>query len=159
MELQNPKLYSLEEMAVQRKRWRETGDQVVFTNGCFDILHAGHVYYLQEARRQGDRLIVGLNSDQSLVTLGKRDQPIQPEEDRAFVLGGLESVDAIVIFEEETPAILVDTLIPDILVKGADYSEEEIVGAHTVTSHGGKVMTIPLLSGRSTTIIAQRIKN
>lgn len=157
-QLTNPKLFSMREAHALRNQWRQERKTVVFTNGCFDILHAGHVYYLAEAKKLGDILVIGLNSDRSMKKLKKRSVPLQNEADRAYVLAGLESVDCIVYFHEETPFDIVNDLLPDILVKGGDYTRNTIVGADTVENHGGKVITIPLLSGRSTTKIARRMK-
>jgi len=137
---------------------KQNGKKVVFTNGCFDILHAGHVKYLSEARKLGDALVVGLNTDASVKVLKGEGRPINSEADRASVLAALGFVDFITLFGEETPKELIDELIPDILVKGADYKPEEIVGYDTVTNNGGKVMTIELVEGRSTTKTIERIK-
>ncbi|HEY2807002.1 MAG TPA: D-glycero-beta-D-manno-heptose 1-phosphate adenylyltransferase [Gemmatimonadales bacterium] len=132
---------------------------VVFTNGVFDILHRGHVAYLARARAAGDALIVGLNTDASVRRLGKGDgRPLNREQDRAFVLAGLASVDAVVLFDEATPAELIAALEPDVLAKGADYAESEIVGAELVKARGGKVIRVPLEEGYSTTRMVQTIK-
>lgn len=157
-ELSNPKLIDRDQIGKLRVQWRHNGQTVVFTNGCFDLLHAGHVYYLKRANELGDLLIVGLNSDTSMKKLAKRSEPIQSQTDRAYVLSGLEAVDYIALFDEETPAALIQSVMPDVLVKGNDYSVEDIVGADTVLESGGQVQTIPLLSGRSTTNIAERIR-
>jgi D-beta-D-heptose 7-phosphate kinase / D-beta-D-heptose 1-phosphate adenosyltransferase len=137
---------------------KQNGKKVVFTNGCFDILHSGHVKYLSEARKLGDALVIGLNTDASVRALKGEGRPINNEADRASVLAALGFVDFITLFGEETPKELIDELIPDILVKGADYKPEEIVGYDTVTKNGGKVMTIELVEGRSTTKTIERIK-
>lgn len=137
---------------------KQNGKKVVFTNGCFDILHSGHVKYLSEARKLGDALVVGLNTDASVRALKGEGRPINNETDRASVLAALGFVDFITLFGEETPKELIDELIPDILVKGADYKPEEIVGYDTVTGNGGKVMTIELVEGRSTTKTIEKIK-
>ena len=137
---------------------RGQGRRVVFTNGCFDLLHAGHVRYLEAARALGDLLIVGLNSDPSVQKLKGPGRPLNPESDRAEVLAGLQAVDAVVIFNEDTPAELIAELIPDLLVKGADWGEGEIVGADTVKAHGGRVVRIPLLEGRSTSGLIRAIR-
>ncbi len=137
---------------------KQNGKKVVFTNGCFDILHSGHVKYLSEARKLGDALVIGLNTDASVRALKGEGRPINSEADRASVLAALGFVDFITFFGEQTPKELIDELIPDILVKGADYKPEEIVGYDTVTSNGGKVMTVELVEGRSTTKTIERIK-
>lgn len=132
--------------------------KVVFTNGCFDILHAGHVTYLNEASKFGDILIVGVNSDNSVKRLKGKERPINSIEDRITVLEGLESVSYIVVFDEDTPENLIKAIEPDVLVKGADYKEEEVVGAEYVKNHGGEVKLIPLLANRSTTNIIDKSK-
>jgi rfaE bifunctional protein nucleotidyltransferase chain/domain len=128
-------------------------NQVVFTNGCFDIIHRGHVYYLSKARELGDLLIIGLNSDESVSRLKGKGRPINPQMARAEVLGALGMVDYIILFEEDTPLNLINGIKPDLLVKGGDYNVKEIVGYSEVTSSGGKVVTIPILEGYSTTSI------
>ena len=130
--------------------------KLVFTNGCFDILHRGHIYYLSKARELGDLLIVGLNSDASVAGLKGPARPVNDQVARAEVLGSLVFVDYIIVFEQETPLHLISALEPDILVKGGDYNEEDIVGYDEVTSRGGSVVTIPLLEGYSTSSIIQR---
>ncbi|HZK77037.1 MAG TPA: D-glycero-beta-D-manno-heptose 1-phosphate adenylyltransferase [Candidatus Kapabacteria bacterium] len=140
-----------------RERLRETGKTLVFTNGVFDLLHAGHASYLREARNAGDALIIGLNSDASVRAIKGPNRPIQKEADRALVLSSLKCTDAVVIFEEETPLEILRFLLPDILIKGADYSKETIVGADVVEANGGQVLTIPLSEGRSTSGIVERI--
>ena len=147
-----------EEAKKRALSWKKAGQRIGFTNGCFDILHAGHVRYLQAAAAQADQLIVGLNSDASVQTLKGSSRPIVAEEDRAFVLAGLEAVAAVVIFEEETPFELIEWLEPDVLMKGGDYKAEEIVGFDSVTKRGGVVKVLPFLDGRSTTNIVQRIR-
>jgi D-beta-D-heptose 7-phosphate kinase / D-beta-D-heptose 1-phosphate adenosyltransferase len=133
------------------RAWRVAGERVVFTNGCFDLLHAGHVSLLEQARRAGDRLILGLNSDESVRVLKGPTRPINKEGDRAQVLAALAAVDAVVIFGEQTPLELIKVLKPDVLVKGADYTEATVVGAAEIKAWGGKVVLIDLLAGRSTT--------
>ncbi|MEI8033192.1 MAG: D-glycero-beta-D-manno-heptose 1-phosphate adenylyltransferase [Chlorobiaceae bacterium] len=137
--------------------WQESGQKVVFTNGCFDILHAGHVQYLAEARKLGDRLIIGLNSDTSVQRLKGPERPLCSEGDRATVLSALEAVDVVIIFDEETPQSLIEAVLPDILVKGSDWEIGQIAGADAVLRNGGKVLTVPLLEGRSTTGIVEKI--
>ena len=138
--------------------FRQTKDKLVFTNGCFDILHAGHVDYLQNARQLGDSLLVGLNNDESVRKLKGDSRPIVHEKARAMVLAALDAVDAVVLFKEETPRKLIDQVQPDVLVKGGDYLAEEIVGYQTVTAKGGKVKVLPFLKGHSTTNIIKKIK-
>ena len=137
--------------------WKLSGQKIVFTNGCFDILHRGHVEYLTEAKACGDKLVTALNSDTSVRGLKGEVRPIQSQEDRAVILDALESVDLVVIFDQETPAEIIKTLLPDVLVKGGDYSAETIVGADTVTENGGEIKVIPFRSGQSTSSIVEKI--
>ena len=132
--------------------------KIVFTNGCFDILHTGHVDLLEKAKALGDFLILGLNSDDSVRRLKGNDRPLVPETDRAFILSRLESVDAVCIFSQDTPLKLIELIRPDFLVKGGDYALNEIIGYDRVTGYGGKVLTVPLIKGRSTSIILDKIK-
>jgi len=142
-------------------RWRSDrraqGQSVVFTNGVFDLLHAGHVDLLERARALGDVLVVGLNTDASTRRLKGERRPLLPEADRARVLAALAVVDAVVLFDEDTPAELVRRLEPDVLVKGADYAEDAIVGKDTVEARGGRVVRLPLVEGRSTSKIVEEI--
>jgi D-beta-D-heptose 7-phosphate kinase/D-beta-D-heptose 1-phosphate adenosyltransferase len=138
-------------------RHRRAGHKVVFTNGVFDILHAGHVKYLEFSRKQGDLLIVGVNADESVKRLKGPARPVNPLADRMAVLAGLQSVDYVVSFTEETPAGLIATLRPDVLVKGEDYSGKEVVGRDIVEGSGGRVVLAPFLQGRSTTSTIERI--
>jgi len=137
---------------------KKKNEKVVFTNGCFDILHRGHVSYLQNARGLGDFLIVGVNSDRSVSRLKGPTRPIQNEDDRLFILAGLECVDAVVLFEEDTPIHLIEQLLPNILVKGGDYVIEEIVGYEVVMKNGGLVTTLPFVEGKSTSNIVKKMK-
>lgn len=139
-------------------RWKDSGEEVVFTNGCFDIVHLGHVDYLEKARNLGDRLIVAVNEDKSVKKLKGENRPINDENARARVIASFGFVDAVVLFGEETPKELIDELLPDILVKGKDYNISNIVGADVVIEHGGKVETIDLVEGYSTTKIVEKIK-
>lgn len=140
-------------------RARSSGQRMVFTNGVFDVLHPGHIRYLRDARALGDMLIVGLNSDRSARALGKApDRPINPEHERAEVLAALASVDAVVVFDEDTPHAIITALQPDILVKGADWGEHAIVGRDVVEARGGRVVRIELAPGYSTTSIIERIR-
>jgi rfaE bifunctional protein nucleotidyltransferase chain/domain len=129
---------------------------IVFTNGCFDIIHAGHVQYLEEARSLGEILIVGLNSDASVKRLKGASRPINNQQDRAFVLAGLEAVNYVIVFDEDTPYNLIDAIKPDVLVKGGDWSENSIVGADIVKAKGGKVISLPFREGLSTTTIIEK---
>lgn len=141
-------------------RWRRAAPgPVVFTNGVFDLLHAGHVAYLEAARRLGGSLIVGVNTDRSARTLAKGDgRPFVPEADRARVVAALAAVDRVVLFDEPTPLALIRALEPDVLVKGADYAKDQVVGADVVEARGGRVALIPLVPNRSTTSIVERIR-
>jgi D-beta-D-heptose 7-phosphate kinase/D-beta-D-heptose 1-phosphate adenosyltransferase len=141
-------------------RERANGRAIVFTNGVFDILHPGHVRYLRDARALGDLLIVGVNSDRSVKALNKApDRPINSEDERAEVLSALASVDAVVVFDEETPHEIISALQPDVLVKGADWGENAIVGRDVVEARGGRVVRIKLAEGYSTTKIVERIRS
>lgn len=140
--------------------WRATcAGAVVFTNGVFDLLHPGHVDVLRGARAEGAHLVVGLNSDASVRRLGKGpDRPVRAQADRAYVLAALEAVDAVVVFDEDTPLELVRALQPDVIVKGGDYAPETVVGADLVRGRGGRVVIIPLTAGQSTTSIIERLR-
>ena len=138
-------------------RWREDGHKVVFTNGCFDILHRGHVEYLEAAKEAGDKLILGLNSDNSVRKLKGSTRPFQNEQDRRAILTALSCVDAVVVFDEDTPAKLIAELLPDVLLKGGDYDEDEIVGRDTILANGGEIIIIPFVEGASTSNIISRI--
>ncbi len=149
--------YSLEEMIAIRTQLKKEGKTVVFTNGCFDILHAGHVDYLAKARACGDVLILGLNSDVSVRLIKGEKRPIVPEEERAFLLSQLRVVDYVVLFNEPTPAELIDALIPDVLIKGGDWAIDKIVGRETVEANGGVVKTIQFVNQQSTTNIIKTV--
>ena len=138
---------------------RAAGRTVVFTNGVFDLLHVGHLRYLQQARALGDALIVGLNSDRSVRANKGPSRPVTPEEERAEILEALACVDAVVVFDQETPHELIAALQPDVLVKGADWAEDAIVGRDIVEARGGRVVRVPLEAGRSTSAIIEKIKN
>lgn len=139
--------------------WRSRKLKIVFTNGCFDLLHLGHVDYLAKAADAGDRLIIGVNTDASVHRLKGRNRPLQDENSRLHILASLQMVDAVILFDEDTPYNLISRVQPDILVKGADYEVEDIVGYDIVMKRGGKVMTLEYLAGYSTTAIEQRILN
>lgn len=153
------KIVSRDGAAAMVNSWKSQGLKVVFSNGCFDIVHAGHVDYLSKARNLGDKLIIGLNSDDSVRRLKGKGRPVQDENARAALLAAFSFVDAVVVFDEDTPFELISTLIPDILVKGSDYSVENIVGADVVLKNGGKVETIDFLEGYSTSSIIDKILN
>jgi len=149
---------SLEQAAAFVQELRAGGKTVVFTNGVFDLLHPGHVRYLADARRLGDALIVGVNSDRSVRSIKGADRPITPEAERAEILAALASVDAAVIFDEDTPHAIISRLAPDVLVKGADWAADRIVGRDIVEAGGGRVVRIPIAPGYSTTTILERIR-
>lgn len=160
------KIFSVEEMILQAKKWRSENEEVVFTNGCFDILHKGHVTYLAKARDKGTRLIIGLNTDHSVQRLEKgNNRPVNKEDSRALVLASLQFVDGIVLFDNDTPVELITSLQPDVLVKGADYdpnetnanNEKYIVGSDIVKNYGGRVEVIDLVAGFSTTSAIKRM--
>jgi rfaE bifunctional protein nucleotidyltransferase chain/domain len=138
---------------------KDQDKKIVFTNGCFDILHSGHVDYLSKAKQLGDYLIIGLNTDGSVRRLKGSERPINHQADRAIVLSALKSVDFVCYFEEDTPLELIELLIPNYLVKGGDYTVETVVGADFVIENGGEVFLIPLVEGKSTTSIIKKMKN
>ncbi|WP_461832314.1 D-glycero-beta-D-manno-heptose 1-phosphate adenylyltransferase [Aquifex sp.] len=150
-------LKTLEELLSILQEERKKGKKIVFTNGCFDIIHAGHVDYLEKAKKLGDILVVGLNSDNSVKRIKGEKRPINPQEQRAKVLSSLKPVDYVVIFEEDTPEKLIRAIKPDVLVKGGDWPIEKIVGKEFVESYGGKVLTIPFTYNVSTTEIIKKI--
>ena len=143
----------------QVRSWQNEGKKVVFTNGVFDLLHIGHITYLAKAAELGDKLIIGLNSDNSVKRIKGEDRPVNDQNSRAALLAALFFVDAITVFEEDTPFNLITGLLPDILVKGADYSVEQIVGAKEVLANGGAVKTINFVEGYSSTSIINKIRN
>lgn len=153
--MDNKKLKNLPELLVQLQHDKDSGQKIVFTNGCFDILHKGHVAYLQAAKDLGDKLVLGLNSDQSVQKLKGPTRPLNNQEDRAFVLAGLESIDYIVVFYEETPHELLAEVRPDILVKGGDYKVEEVVGREFAS----QTILIDFVEGYSTTKIISKMKS
>ncbi len=154
------KINSVNELKSLIYVWKMHSKKVVFTKGVFDLMHKGHVDYLMKAADQGDRLIIGLNSDESVKLLNKgSNRPIQDEDSRGLILASMSFVNAIVVFDEETPADLIKALSPDVLVKGGDYQIEEIAGSEFVLSNGGNVLTIPLVEGYSTSKIEASIKN
>ncbi|HOF04550.1 MAG TPA: D-glycero-beta-D-manno-heptose 1-phosphate adenylyltransferase [Syntrophales bacterium] len=147
-----------EQLKERLRKLREEGKTIVFTNGCFDILHVGHVRYLREAGKLGDVLILGLNSDASVRSIKGEKRPLVPEDERADIMAALACVDYVVIFPEPTPQELIEYLQPDVLVKGNDWQEDAIAGAAFVKAAGGRVVTIPLTVGRSTTNIVEKIR-
>ena len=156
----NPRIMDRISLVRMVNVWRLKSDRVVFTNGVFDILHRGHVEYLEEAAALGDRLVIGLNSDSSVQRLGKGpDRPINDQDSRALVLTALRCVDAVVIFEEDTPLELITAIKPDVLVKGGDWKTAQIVGCDLVKSYGGEVRSLKLVDGFSTTSLVDRIKH
>lgn len=140
------------------KQWQDHGNKVVFTNGCFDIVHLGHIDYLEKARSLGDRLVLGLNTDASVSRIKGPLRPVVDQEARARLMAALSFVDAVILFDEPTPLQLIEALRPDILVKGDDYSVETIVGADFVQDNGGEVKTIPLVNGYSTSALIEKIR-
>lgn len=162
------KFHTVADMAKQIEKWKMAGDRVIFTNGCFDILHKGHVSYLAQAADFGTKLVIGINADESVKRLGKGDdRPINSEDARALLIASLGFVDGVVVFNDDTPIRLIEQLQPDVLVKGADYDADEtdptskkyIVGRETVMLFGGIVKTVPLVAGFSTTGILNKIRD
>ncbi len=145
-------------LARERAAWKAGGQTVVFTNGCFDLLHPGHLALLEQARSSGDVLVVGINSDASVRGLKGEGRPVVPEAERAEALLALEAVDRVVVYDEPTPAALIAALVPDVLVKGADWPADAIVGSDVVTAAGGRVVRVALVPGRSTTSLLERIQ-
>lgn len=157
LEIINTKIKEKEALSSILNRWRFKGDKIVFTNGCFDILHLGHIDYLSKAADLGTKLIVGVNSDSSVKTLSKgENRPLQDEISRATILSALQFIDLVVIFEESTPYDLIKLVQPDVLVKGSDYKKEQIVGFDILEAKGGEVITIDFLEGFSTSNIVQK---
>lgn len=148
----------LDALAAERRAWRAAGRRVVLTNGCFDLLHPGHVALLEAARREGDVLVVALNSDASVRRLKGEGRPIVPQDERAETLLALEAVDRVVVYEDETPLEVVRVLLPDVLVKGADWAQERIVGRAEVEAAGGRVVRPAIVAGRSTSALVARIR-
>jgi len=158
MEKSADKIRSASEARKKVAAWKSRGEKVVFTNGCFDILHLGHVDYLEKARNLGDRLIVGLNTDSSVSRYKGANRPVQDENSRARVMSSLQFVDMVVLFDEDTPKELITSLVPDVLVKGSDYLAENIVGADVVKKAGGEVKTLDFIAGYSTSKVIEKIK-
>ena len=150
------KIYTLPALLQQIRRWRFLTKSVAFTNGCFDILHKGHIYSLSHAAKEADYLVVGVNSDPSVTKLKGAGRPINDQETRSFILASLVIVDAVIIFEEDTPLELIRAIEPDVLVKGRDYKVEQVVGAKEVIAFGGRIVINPLLEGFSTTALLKK---
>jgi D-beta-D-heptose 7-phosphate kinase/D-beta-D-heptose 1-phosphate adenosyltransferase len=153
------KVLSLSEAVAFVEHLRHEGKQIVFTNGVFDLLHPGHVRYLQDARDEGDVLIVGVNSDRSVRAIKGATRPIMPEAERAEILAALKCVDAVVIFDEDNPQTILHRLQPDVLAKGADWASDAIIGRETVEGRGGRVVRIPLAEGYSTSEIIKKMRS
>jgi len=152
------KIYTRSELVKQVARWRFLGKSISFTNGCFDILHAGHISSLSEAAREGDILIVGVNTDASTRRLKGDERPVNNESSRALLLASLAIVDAVTLFDEDTPLELIKALLPDTIVKGGDYTLEQMIGAREVIENGGRVVINPIVAGFSTTGIIDKIR-
>ena len=152
------RIVSLQELIAIRKQLKKEGKKVVFTNGCFDLIHRGHVEYLKQSKERADVLVVGLNTDDSVRRLKGKGRPILPLEDRASVLAALEVVDYVSVFGEDTPLQMIKKILPDILVKGGDYTADQIVGKEVVEESGGQVLTVDLIAALSTTDIIQKTK-
>ena len=159
LSIYNSKVQDLEQLKYTVAAWKIRPCKVVFTNGCFDILHVGHVTYLEDAKAQGDKLIVAINSDESVRKLKGEERPLNHENDRAKVLAALGFVDAVIIFSEDTPLNLITELNPDVLVKGGDWPVDKIVGADHVLRNGGEVKSLPFVSGYSTSATIEKIKS
>lgn len=155
----DPAARILDRAELLRRYGRPRSGTLVFTNGVFDLLHRGHVTYLMQARALGEILVVGLNTDASVRRLKGAGRPVVEQDDRAYVMAALACVDAVTLFDEDTPAQLIDALLPDVLVKGADYAPDQVVGRETVERHGGRLVLIPFVSGRSTSGILHRIQH
>ena len=151
------KIHSLNGIVEKTKQWKNEGKKIVFTNGVFDLLHKGHIFSLTQAAKEGDVLIIGLNSDSSVKRLKGNSRPVNDQDARALLLAALSMVDAVVIFEDDTPLKLITSILPDVLVKGGDYTVDEIAGAKEVIANGGKVVINPILDGFSTTAIIKAI--
>ena len=151
------KIYTLPGIIEKTNHWKKEGKKIVFTNGVFDLLHTGHIFSLSQAAKEGDILIIGLNSDSSVKRLKGDGRPVNDHDARALLLAALSMVDAVIIFEEDTPLELITSILPDVLVKGGDYTIDEIAGAKEVIANGGKVVINPILDGFSTTAIINAI--
>ena len=152
------KILSFSTLENQLKKWRKANEKIVFTNGCFDLLHLGHVNYLAKARDLGNRLVVGLNTDASIKRLKGSSRPIKDEQSRVALLAGMAYIDAVVLFDEETPIKLISIIKPDVLVKGGDYEVKDVVGHEIVLSNNGKVCTIDFVDGYSSSTLIEKVK-
>ena len=155
----NNKTYSLEKLENKVTAWKQAGEEVVFTNGCFDIIHRGHIEVLAQTADLGSKLIVALNSDSSIQKLKGKNRPIIDEQSRAILLASLSFVDAVILFSDDTPINLISTLLPDVLAKGGDYEIKTIVGHKIVQDNGGQVILVPFVDGFSSTTIIDKIKD
>jgi len=153
------KILPLEDLLARLEQERAAGRKIVFTNGCFDILHPGHIAYLEDAAACGNVMVLGLNSDASVRRLKGAERPINSEQDRAVMLAGLASIDYVTLFDQDTPIELISAVKPDVLVKGGDWTLENIVGADFVQEHGGEVYSLPFREGYSTTSLIEKIKS
>ena len=151
------KIFTLKDLIPKTEQWRFFGKTIAFTNGCFDILHEGHIYSLSQAAKEADFLIVGINADASVKKLKGDSRPVNNEHSRALILASLIMVDAVTIFEEDTPLELIKTILPDVLVKGGDYKVEDIAGSKEIIANGGRVVINPILEGFSTTSIISKL--
>ncbi|MFC2137017.1 D-glycero-beta-D-manno-heptose 1-phosphate adenylyltransferase [Bacteroidota bacterium] len=159
LQLIKNKIINLNDLKNKKAYWKFREQKVVFTNGCFDIIHRGHIEYLLKAASYGDILIVGLNTDESIRKIKGDNRPIMDEESRAMTLASLQFVNFVVLFKEETPLSLINSIVPDVLIKGSDYKKEDIIGYDIVKNAGGKIITIDFIEGYSTTSIINKIKN
>ncbi|MDD3859615.1 MAG: D-glycero-beta-D-manno-heptose 1-phosphate adenylyltransferase [Bacteroidales bacterium] len=157
LDLIQSKIFSQDQLSISILNWKKENKKIVFTNGCFDLIHKGHIEYLARAKNFGDKLIIGLNSDNSVKRLKGEQRPINTQEARALLLASFVFTDAVVVFDEDTPEKIIQLYSPDVLVKGGDYKYNEIVGAEYVTNHGGKVEIIPFVEGYSSTNIIKNI--
>ena len=153
------KIYELPELKRQMTRWHFLGKKVSFTNGCFDILHEGHIFSLLSAAQEADFLIVAINTDLSVKKIKGRDRPVNNQHSRALLLAALVMVDAVILFDEETPRELIASLLPDVLLNGGDYTEDQIAGAREVRANGGRIVINPIIKGFSTTAIIDKIQH
>ncbi len=153
LEVSHNKIFDRSVLGNRLAMWRLMNNKIVFTNGCFDILHRGHIEYLSQAHDKGNILVIGLNSDASVKRIKGEGRPVQDEQSRALLLASLRFVDAVILFDEDTPKELIEFVKPDVLVKGGDYTEETIVGAEFVKANGGEVVVVPLVEGYSTSSI------
>lgn len=152
------KVFSWDNLNQQVLNWKKEGDRIVFTNGCFDLIHYGHLHYLAEAKALGNRLVIGLNADSSVKRLKGNHRPIKDQQTRQLVLASFQFIDAVCVFEEDDPLKLITLIQPDILVKGGDWAPEQIIGSDFVLANGGQVLSLPFVSGHSTTSLETKIK-